>query len=78
MVLKKALYNADLFTAENSKPIHRDSRTNTSDIDYVISSLAIYNNIQNRTLNNNLSFDHSAILYDFSAKSTNLLPVLSK
>ena len=37
MALKKALYNADLFIADNSLPIHRDSRRNTSDIiDYVI------------------------------------------
>ena len=27
MALKKALYDADLFVAENSKPTHRDSRT---------------------------------------------------
>ena len=67
MALKKALYDADLFVAENSKPTHRDSRTNTSDIiDYIISSPAIYNNIQNLTLNNDLSSDHSAILFDIT------------
>ena len=31
MALKKALYNADLFIADNSKPTHRESRTNSSD-----------------------------------------------
>ena len=42
MALKKDLYNADLFIADNSLPTHRDSRTNTSDIiDYVISSPTI-------------------------------------
>ena len=81
MALKKALYDADLFVAENSKPTHRDSRTNTSDIiDYIISSPAIYNNIQNLTLNNDLSSDHSAILFDITTninKST-LLPIKVK
>ena len=49
----------------NSKPTHRD-RTNTSDIiDYIISLPAIYNSFQNLTLNNDLSFDNSAILLDF-------------
>ena len=67
MSLKKALYDADLFVFENIKPTQRDSRTNTSDIiDYIISSPAIYNNIQNLTLNNNLSSDHSAILFDIT------------
>ena len=66
MALKKALYNADLFIADNSIPTHRDSRTNTSDIiDYVISSPAIFNKIQNLSLNSDLSSDHSAILFDF-------------
>ena len=66
MTLKKALYNADLFIADNSIPTHRDSRTNTSDIiDYVICSPAIFNKIQNLSLNNDLSSDHSAILFDF-------------
>ena len=47
MGFKNALYNADLFIADNSIPAHRDSRTNTSDIiNYVISSLAIFNKIQ--------------------------------
>ena len=46
MVLKKALYNAYLFIANNSIPTHRDSRTNASDIiDYVISSPTIFNKI---------------------------------
>ena len=75
MALKKALYDADLFVAENSKPTHRDRRTNTSDIidyiisspsdiiNYIISSSAVYNNIQNLILNNDLSSDHSAILF---------------
>ena len=67
MPLKKALCNADLFITDNSKPTNRDSRTNKSDIiDYVISSLAIFNKIQNLTLNNDLSSDHSAIFFDFS------------
>ena len=62
MALKKALYNAD-FVDGNSKPTHRDSRTNTSDIiDYIISSPAIFNNIQNLTLSNDISSDHSHIL----------------
>ena len=40
----KALYNADLFIADNSIPTHRDSRTSSSDIiDYIISSPAIFN-----------------------------------
>ena len=66
MALKKALYNADLFIADNSLPTHRDSRTNTSDIiDYVISSPAIFNKIQNLSLNSDLSSDHSAILFNF-------------
>ena len=57
MALKKALYDADLFVDENSKPTHRDSRTNSSDIiDHIISSPDIYNNIQNPTLNNDLIF----------------------
>ena len=64
--LKKALYNADLFIADNSIPTHRDSRTNTSDIiNYVISLPAIFNKIQNLSLNSDLSSDHSAILFDF-------------
>ena len=51
MALKKALNDADLFVADNSKPTHRDSKTDTNDIiDYIISSPAIYNNIQNLTL----------------------------
>ena len=66
MALKKALYNAH-FIDDNSKPTHRDSRRKTSDIiDYIISSPAIFNNIQNLTLNNDLSSDHSTILFDFS------------
>ena len=65
--MKKALYNADLFIADNSNPTHRYRRTNTCDIiDYVISSPAIFSNIQNLPLNNDLSSDHSAILFDFS------------
>ena len=52
IALKKALCNADFFTAENSILTHQDRRTNSSDIiDYIISSLAIYNNIQNLYLN---------------------------
>ena len=66
IALKKALYNADLFIAYNSTPTHRESRIKTSNIiDYVISSPAVFNKTQNLTLNNNLSFDHSAILFDF-------------
>ena len=67
MALKKPLYNADLFIAEDSKPTNRDRRTNTSDtIDYIISSPAFYSNFQNLTLNNDLSSDHFTILFDFS------------
>ena len=54
------------WSADNSIPTHRDSRTNTSDIiDYGISSPAIFNKIQNLSLNSDLSSDHSAILFDF-------------
>ena len=57
-----------MFIAEKNIPTHQGSWTNTSDnIDYVISSRAIYNNIQDISLNNNLSSDHSAILSNFSA-----------
>ena len=74
MALKKALYNAH-FIDDNSKPTHRDSRRNTSDIiDYIISSPAIFNNIQNLTLNNDLSSDHSAILFDFSTNFNKSMP----
>ena len=66
IALKKALYNAGLFIADNSIPTYRDSTTNTSDIiDYIISSPSIFNNIQNLTLNNDLSSDHSEILFYF-------------
>ena len=65
IALKKVLYNADLFIADNSIHTHRDSRTNTSDIlDYIISSPVIYNNIQNLSINNDLSSYHSAILFN--------------
>ena len=44
--IEKALHSADLFIADNSKPTQRGSRANTSDIiDYIISSLAIFNTI---------------------------------
>ena len=66
LALKKSLYNADLFIADNSIPTYRDSRTNSSDIiDSIISSLSIFNSIQNLILNNDLSSDHSAILFYF-------------
>ena len=59
---------------ENSKPTQRDSTPNTSDItDYIISSPAVY--LQNLTLNNDLSFDHSAIHCDFSTKIKNSIPL---
>ena len=76
LALKKALYNADLFIADNSNPTHRDGRTNKCDIiDYIISSPAIFSKIQNLTLNNDLSSHHSAILFDFSNNlNTSLLP----
>ena len=74
MVLKKALYNADLYIADNSIPTHRDSRTNASDIiDYVISSPAIFNKIQNLSLNSDLSSDHSAILFSFLTNLNNCI-----
>ena len=76
MALKKALCNADLFIADNSKPTHKDGRTNKSDIiDYIISSLSIFSKIQKLTLNNDLSSDHSVILFDFSTNlSKSMLP----
>ena len=65
--MKKALYNADLFIADNSNPTHRDGRTNKGDIiNNIISSPVIFNKIQNLILNKDLSSDHSAILFDFS------------
>ena len=74
-IKKKALYNANLFIAENSKPTDRDSTTNTSDtIGYMISSPAIYNNILNLSLNNDLSPDHSAILFDFLTEINKSIP----
>ena len=43
IALKKPLYNADLFIADNNIPTYRDSRTSSSDIiDYIISSPAIF------------------------------------
>ena len=67
IALEKALYNADLFIAENSKPTHRGSRTSTGDIiNHITYSPAVYNNMQNLSLNNDLSSDHSAILFAFS------------
>ena len=76
MALKKALYNADLFIADNSNPTHRDGRTNKCDIiNYIISSPAIFNKMQNLILNNDISSDHSAILFDFSVNlNTSILP----
>ena len=69
--IEEALYNADFFIADNSNPIHRDGKTNKCDIiDYIISFPAIFSKIQNLTLSNDHSFDHSAILFDFS---TNLI-----
>ena len=65
LALKKALYNIDLLIADNRKPTHKDGRTNKSDIiDYIISSPAIFNKVQNPTLNNDHSSDHYAILFD--------------
>ena len=81
MALKKALYNADLFIADNSIPTHRESRTNTSDIiDYVISLRAAFNKIQNLSLNSDLSSDHSAILFDFltNLNKCNIPPIKVK
>ena len=81
MALKKALYNADLFIADNSIPTQRDSRTSTSDIiDCVISSPAFFNKIQNLFLNSDLSSDHSAILFDFLANLSkyNISPIKVK
>ena len=69
IALKKALYDTDLFIVENNITTNRDSRTNKSDvIDYLISSLAICNNIQNLSIDNNLSSDHSAIPFSFTTK----------
>ena len=79
LVLKKTLCNADFFIVDNSKPTYRDGRTNKSDIlDYIISSTAIFNKIQNLSLNNDLSSDHSAILFDFSTNlNKSLLPSIN-
>ena len=77
--IEKSLYNAELFIANNSKPIHRDSRTNTSDIiNYIISSPAIFYNIQSLTLRNDISSNHSAILFDFSANTNKSIPLPTK
>ena len=66
IALKKALYNAGLFIADSSISTYTDSRTNTRDIiDYIISSPSIFDNIQNLTLNNDISSDHSEILFYF-------------
>ena len=81
MALKKALYNADLFIADNSIPTHRDSRTKTRDIiDYVMSSPAIFNKIQNLSLSSDLSSDHSAILFEFltNLNKCSILPIKVK
>ena len=70
MALKKALCNADLFIAANSKPTQRDSRANTSDIiNYMVSSPAIL------TLNNDFSFDHFAIIIDFLTNIRRSMPL---
>ena len=75
MALKKALYNADLFIAANSKPTHRGIKTNTSNIiNNKISSPAIFNNIQNLNVNNDLSSDYCAILLDFSTNINKSTP----
>ena len=73
MALKNPYTMADLFIADNSKPTHR---TNSSDIiNYIISSPAIFNKIQNITLNNDLSSDHSATLFNFSTNfNESMLP----
>ena len=76
IALKKSLYHANLFIADNSKPTHRDSRTNTSDIiDYVMSSPAIFINIQNLTLNKDRSSKYSAILFNFSTNINKSTPL---
>ena len=76
MALKKSLMQCYLLIADKSKPTDRDSRTNSSDIiDYIIFSQAIFDKIQNLTLNNDLSSDHSAILVDFSTNfNKSMLP----
>lgn len=67
IALKKALYDADLFIAENSTPTHRDSRTISSDItDYIIFSLAIFNKIQNLFIHNDLSPEISTFFFKLS------------
>ena len=73
MALKKALINADLFFADNSKPTHRDDRTNKRDIiDYIIFSPAIFNKIRNLTLNNDVSLITLLSFSTFKLTSTNL------
>ena len=70
MALKKALYNADLFIADNSKPTHRNSRTNSSDIiDYIIYSTGIFNKIQNLTLKKPFFFRSFCYSFWFFNKS---------
>ena len=60
IALKKAPNNADIFLVENSIPTNTDNRTNTDDIiDYIISLPAIYNNIQNLSISNDLPSGHS-------------------
>ena len=58
------------------KTAHRDGRPNSNGItDYVISSPAVYDSIQNFTLSNDLSFDHSTILFDISTNIDNSIPL---
>ena len=69
VALKKTLYQGDLFIVEDNIPAHQDSRTNTNNIiDYEIFSPAIHNKIQNLSIKNDISSDHSAILFNFSTK----------
>lgn len=69
VALKKTLYEGDLFIVEDNIPAHQDSRTNTNNIiDYAIFSPAIHNKIQNLSVKNDISSDHSAILFNFSTK----------
>ena len=74
-MLISLLLKTETYASRQQNKQHRDSRTNTSDIiDYIISSLAIYNNIQDLSLNNDLPPDHSAILFDFSTNINKSIP----
>ena len=63
--LKKALHDAGLFNAENDIPTHRDSKTNLQQH-------------SNFSIDNNLSPDHSAILFNYTNKINKYTSPLAK